>query len=163
MFGKRKKPKLTKVDSLIGQNSVISGDVTFTGGLHVDGVIKGNVSAEDSDTSILSLSARGTIEGRVSVPHIVLSGVVVGDVHAYEHIELASSARVEGTVYYKLIGIAMGAEVNGKLVRVSDDAAAEHSRIAQPQSTLSQTAIPAATIDSVIATEKAPRLTQTTE
>ena len=121
MLGKVKKRKPTKVDSLIGQNSRVTGEVRFGGGLHVDGSIKGNVVADDDERATLTVSDRGTIEGEVRVPYIILNGLVKGDVFANEHVELASSARVEGNVYYALIEMAMGAEVNGKLVRISAD------------------------------------------
>lgn len=120
MLKKKKKRRVTKVDSLVGQNTQVMGDLRFRGGLHVDGAVKGNVASEDEDTSVLSLSDRGTIEGEVRVPYVILNGVVVGDVYASQHIELASSARVEGNVYYNLIEMAMGAEVNGKLVHTSE-------------------------------------------
>jgi len=121
MFGKHKKRKTTKVDSLIGQHTRIVGDVHFCGGLHVDGTIKGNVIAEDTDSSVLTLSDRGTIEGEVRVPFIVLNGLVKGDVHVSQHAELAPNAKVDGDVYYALIEMAMGASVNGKLMHISDD------------------------------------------
>ena len=123
MFGSRKKFKTTKIDSLIGKNTELFGDLHFSGGLHVDGSIKGNVVADDDSSSVLTLSDHGRIEGEVRVPNIVLNGVVMGDVHAKEHIELASGARVTGNVYYTLIEMAMGAEVNGNLVRSADVAA----------------------------------------
>ena len=121
MLGKVKKRKPTKVDSLIGQNSRLTGDIRFGGGLHVDGSIKGNVVADDDERATLTVSDRGTIEGEVRVPYIILNGLVKGDVFANEHVELAPSARVEGNVYYALIEMAMGAEVNGKLVRITGD------------------------------------------
>ena len=121
MLGKTKKRKPTKVDSLIGQNSRILGDIRFAGGLHVDGTIQGNVESDGDDRATLTVSDRGTIEGEVRVPYIILNGVVKGDVYANEHVELASHARVEGNVYYALIEMAMGAEVNGKLVRIPED------------------------------------------
>lgn len=121
MIGKAKKRKPTKVDSLIGSQSRLVGDIRFGGGLHVDGSIKGNVVADGDDNATLTVSDRGTIEGEVRVPYIILNGLVKGDVHANEHVELASSARVEGNVYYALIEMAMGAEVNGKLVRIVAD------------------------------------------
>ena len=121
MLGKAKKRKPTRVDSLIGQQSHILGDIRFGGGLHVDGTIKGNVIAETDERATLTVSDRGTIEGEVRVPYIILNGLVKGDVYAHEHIELASSARVEGNVYYALIEMAMGAEVNGKLVRIAHE------------------------------------------
>ena len=120
MFGSRKKFKTTKIDSLIGRNTELLGDLRFAGGLHVDGSVKGNVIADTDSSSVLTLSEQGSIEGEVRVPNIVLNGVVMGDVYAREHIELASGARVTGNVYYTLIEMAMGAEVNGNLVRSTD-------------------------------------------
>ncbi len=121
MFGNRKRIRATKIDTLIGRKSEMLGDVNFSGGLHVDGTVKGNVVSEDDPSSVLTLSESGTIEGDVKVPNIVLNGTVVGDVHAKHHIELASNARITGNVYYSLIEMAMGAEVNGNLVHVAED------------------------------------------
>jgi len=118
---KKPKPRTDRVDSLIGQQSRVLGDLKFSGGLHVDGTIKGNVQAEE-DAAFLNLSDKGTIEGEVHVPIVHINGVVKGDVHASERVELAASARIEGNVYYKLIEMAMGAEVNGHLVRMAEDA-----------------------------------------
>lgn len=118
MLGKKR--RTAKIDSLIGQNTEIKGDVIFTGGLHVDGKIVGNVFAEDPG-SLLTLSDQGVIEGEVRVPSIVLNGEVKGDVYAGERIELAACGRVSGNVYYNLIEMAIGAAVNGKLVHRSPD------------------------------------------
>ncbi len=117
MWSNKKKPKQTAhIDSLIGQHTEIKGDVVFSGGLHVDGVIKGGVIAEQGNDSVLTLSERGTIEGEVKVPNVVINGTIIGDVHASGHVELAAQAKVHGNVYYSLIEMAMGAEVNGNLV-----------------------------------------------
>ena len=116
MWGKNKKQKATKIDTLVGQQTEVVGNIRFSGGLHVDGTIKGNVVAENDAHSMLSLSEQGTIEGEVKVPYVVINGVVIGDVHGSEHVELQSKSRVAGNVYYNLIEMAIGAEVNGKLV-----------------------------------------------
>ena len=121
MFGSRKGFKSTKIDSLIGQQTELFGDVRFRGGLHVDGTVKGNVLAEGDSQSVLTLSEHGTIEGEVRVPNVVLNGVVIGDVHARGQIELAANARITGNVYYSLIEMAMGAEVNGNLVHTVEE------------------------------------------
>ena len=122
MWGKNKKPKSTaQIDSLIGQNTEIRGDVIFSGGLHVDGSVKGSVIAEQGEDSLLTLSERGTIEGEVKVPNVVVNGTVIGDVHASGHVELATQARIHGNVYYALIEMAMGSEVNGNLVHQADN------------------------------------------
>lgn len=120
MWSNAKKPVGSKINTLIGQDTRIRGDVQFSGGLHVDGMIQGNVSAPEDASAVLTLSEKGTIEGEVRVPHVVLNGSVKGDVYSQERIELASQARVNGNVYYKLLEMAIGATVNGNLVHSVD-------------------------------------------
>jgi len=116
MWGhKRNKAKAARIGTWIGQETELAGDIRFTGGLHVEGSVTGNVVAEGAD-ALLMINEHGRIEGEVRVPNIVLNGTVIGDVHADEHVELGASARVTGNVFYHLIEMAMGAEVNGNLV-----------------------------------------------
>ncbi|MBI3773726.1 MAG: polymer-forming cytoskeletal protein [Gammaproteobacteria bacterium] len=124
MFSNGKRHKIAKIDSLIGQNTEIKGNIVFSGGFHVDGKVIGNIQAEES-SSLLTLSDHGVIEGEVRVPNVILNGRVLGDVYASERVELAANARVTGNVYYNLIEMAIGAEVNGNLVhRVDAEATA---------------------------------------
>lgn len=104
------------VDTLIGRQTEILGDVRFTGGLHVDGKIKGKVIASGDKAAALSVSEHGSIEGDVRVPSIVLNGTVVGDVHASQKIALSAKARVNGNVFYRIIEMESGSQVNGQLV-----------------------------------------------
>ncbi len=115
MFG-RKQSSNSVIDTLVGSNSRVNGDLNFTGGCHVDGTVKGNVNASPDSNSALSISEEGSVEGGVSVPYVVLNGIVRGDVVACQRVELGSTARVIGNVYYNLIEMAIGAEINGKLV-----------------------------------------------
>ena len=118
MLGKGKNIT-AKISTLIGENTEIRGDVHFTGGLHIDGSVKGNVMAGD-EGSVLTLGEKGSIEGEVRVPNIVVNGTVIGDVYAHHRIELAVKARVNGNVYYNLIEMAIGASVNGNLVHQTE-------------------------------------------
>ena len=119
MFGKSKKAVSARIDTLIGQGTEINGDLVFSGGLHVDGRIKGNVIAEKGSDALLILSEFGHIEGEVSVPNMVLNGEIIGDVFGSSRVELAPKSRINGSVYYNLIEMAIGAEVNGGLVHES--------------------------------------------
>jgi cytoskeletal protein CcmA (bactofilin family) len=116
MFGKGKKTSCSRIDTVIGEQTRLEGDIHFAGGLHVDGTVKGNIIAEPDSENVLTVSEKGRIEGDVQVPNLVLNGAVEGDVHASERVELASHAKVTGNVYYNLIEMAIGAEVNGNLV-----------------------------------------------
>lgn len=115
-MGRIKRFKPPKVSTVVGQGTSINGDLLFAGGLHLDGKVSGNVSGEADTQSTLTVSEHGVIEGDVWVENLILNGTVVGDVHASQRVELATNARVSGTVYYRLLEMAMGAEVNGKLV-----------------------------------------------
>ena len=112
--------KCARVDTVIGQQTQISGDLHFSGGLHIDGHIKGNVIANEGTESVLTVSEHGRIEGDVRVPNVFLNGSVTGDVRCEERIELAAKAKVNGDVYYNLIEMVMGAEVNGSLLHQTD-------------------------------------------
>jgi cytoskeletal protein CcmA (bactofilin family) len=122
MWGKRKK-KITQIDSLLGQKTQIKGDIIFTGGLHIDANVEGNINAPEESGSVLTLSEQGSIKGDVRVPNLIINGTVIGNVYAEEYIELALHAHITGNVYYNLIEMVVGAEVNGSLIRASENMA----------------------------------------
>ena len=115
MFGRNKKVNSTRIETLVGKNTCVTGDLSFTGGLHVEGEIDGNVHAGD-ESSVLILSEDGVIKGDIHVPNMVLNGSIEGDVYSSEHVELAPRARINGNVYYHLIEMSMGATLNGSLI-----------------------------------------------
>jgi cytoskeletal protein CcmA (bactofilin family) len=115
MFG-RKQRRHNVINTLVGANTRLSGDIYFVGGCHVDGTVNGNINADPDSNSALSVSEDGSIEGGVTVPYVTLSGIIKGDVFANQRVELGATARVIGNVYYNLIEMAIGAEINGKLI-----------------------------------------------
>ncbi|HEV8018853.1 MAG TPA: polymer-forming cytoskeletal protein [Steroidobacteraceae bacterium] len=112
----------TRVDTLIDKSVRVQGDVEFQGGLHLDGRIVGSVRSDESRESTLSVSETGFIEGTVQVPNVLLNGAVKGDIHARERVVLGATAQVEGSVYYGTIEMTLGAQIKGKLVRLSPEA-----------------------------------------
>src|SRR5271170_5280266 len=113
---KQKQSKNAKIDTLIGAKTRINGDVEFSGGLHLDGYINGNVRGELAAGTFLSVSGEGCIEGSVAAPNVILNGIVKGDIEASDRVELGSKARVLGNVQYTIIETAVGAQINGKLI-----------------------------------------------
>jgi len=112
--------KPNAIDSLIGAGSVITGDIQFTGGLRIDGTVKGNIKAVGDKPGTLVLSELAKVEGAVEVAHVVVNGSVAGPIHAREYLELMPKARVTGDVTYKTIEIHVGAIVMGRMVHDSD-------------------------------------------
>jgi cytoskeletal protein CcmA (bactofilin family) len=116
MFGMKKSKPQGRIDSLIGTGTALIGDVTFTGGLRVDGEIKGNVCGADGQPATLVISEHARVEGEISVSHLVVNGTVIGSVHSSDFLELQTRARVTGDVEYSTIEIHLGAIVQGRLV-----------------------------------------------
>jgi cytoskeletal protein CcmA (bactofilin family) len=114
MFGKENKPG--PIDSLIGAGTTIEGNITFVGGLRIDGSVKGNVKATGNKPGTLVLSELAKVEGEIDVAHVVINGTVAGPVRAAEYVELLPKARVTGDVAYKSIEVHVGAIVMGQLV-----------------------------------------------
>jgi cytoskeletal protein CcmA (bactofilin family) len=120
MFGRKKKKSLhPHIDTLIGANTHITGDINFTGGLRIDGHISGNVIAADDEHSTLVLSTEGSITGKIKVANVVINGTVTGPIQAQEYLELQEKAKVYGDVQYGSLEIQLGASVEGKMIHQS--------------------------------------------
>jgi cytoskeletal protein CcmA (bactofilin family) len=113
--GNRNKPQ-NRIDCLIGAGTTIEGNITFSGGLRVDGHVRGNVLAAEDKPGTLVLSEQARIEGEIHVSHVVINGTVVGPVHAIEYVELQAKANVTGDVHYRTLEMQLGAVVQGRLV-----------------------------------------------
>jgi cytoskeletal protein CcmA (bactofilin family) len=122
MFNKSAEPaKMTGglSHTLISRTTEVVGDIHFSGELLVEGKVKGNIFAEDDSDALIRVAEKGAVEGEICVPSAVINGLVEGDVRSSKHIELAAKATVVGNVYYNLIEMVMGSEVNGNLMHLS--------------------------------------------
>jgi len=104
------------IDTLIGSKTELKGDLSFTGGLRVDGRVRGNITAQGDGSSMVVVSEQGSVDGSIDVPHIAINGVVNGNLKSSGAVELQANARVSGDVTYKSLRMELGAVVNGKLV-----------------------------------------------
>ncbi|MFV0476876.1 MAG: polymer-forming cytoskeletal protein [Parahaliea sp.] len=104
--------------TLVSRDTEITGDISFSGNLDIEGQVKGNIIAQPGKDALVRVVDKGFVQGEIRAPAIVINGHVEGSVHAGKHLELAAKARVTGDVYYTLVEMAVGAEVNGKLMHV---------------------------------------------
>jgi cytoskeletal protein CcmA (bactofilin family) len=123
MFEKKKSPPQKRIDSLIGAGTTVHGDVTFSGGLRIDGAIHGKVETVDSQPATLVVSEKARVDGEVRVSHVVINGVVCGPVTANDYLELQAKARVNGDVVYRTLEMHVGAIVQGKLLHAEPESA----------------------------------------
>jgi len=117
------------IDTLIGAKTEIKGDITFSGGLRIDGKVRGHVTARSDTNSTLVLSENAQITGNVTAPHIISNGSIKGSVRCAERMELQTKAEISGDVYYKVIEMALGAVINGNLVRDMSENARNLARL----------------------------------
>jgi cytoskeletal protein CcmA (bactofilin family) len=103
--------------TLIAKGTKILGDLYFAGDLQIEGEIKGNVYAEAGSQARVVVAEHGSVVGEIHGTQVVINGQVTGDVYSTKHLELAAKAQVTGNVYYQLIEMVKGAQVNGSLVR----------------------------------------------
>jgi cytoskeletal protein CcmA (bactofilin family) len=125
MFTKQKASQ-HEIASLVGATTTISGNIEFSGGLRVDGTVKGSVRCVDGEKGgLLVVSESGRIEGEVRAGHLVVAGRISGPVTAAQLIELQPKARVQGDVRYRALEMHHGAVVEGMMIHLSADGKSE--------------------------------------
>ncbi|HYW76904.1 MAG TPA: polymer-forming cytoskeletal protein [Gammaproteobacteria bacterium] len=119
----------TQITTLIGTGTTVVGDVRFAGGLHLEGCVEGNVEATDNETR-LDVSEEGRVKGEIHVGTVVVNGTIEGDIYADNRLVLGTQAHIDGNVYYNVLEMAAGAEVNGKLIHrpANERLALEHQQ-----------------------------------
>jgi cytoskeletal protein CcmA (bactofilin family) len=116
MFQKKgQKQPQKRIDSLIGAGTTVAGDVAFSGGLRIDGVVKGNVSTANGETGTLVVSEQARVDGEIKVSHVVVNGTVNGPITANDFLELQAKAKVVGDIEYRTLEMHTGAVVQGRL------------------------------------------------
>lgn len=124
MFG-RKKPHAPQkqIDSLIGAGTTVQGDVNFSGGLRVDGHVRGHIHSTGDSPATLVISEKAVVDGEIRVSHVVVDGAVNGPIYASEYLELLPNAKVIGDLNYKTLEMQVGATVDGRLLHLPSDSA----------------------------------------
>jgi len=116
MFGKDSKKPQSRIDTLIGAGTEIEGNITFSGGLRIDGHVHGNVTTSGDQPGMLVISEQAEVEGEIRVHHVMVNGQVKGPIYADQTLELQPKASVTGDVHYQKLEMQMGAVVQGRLV-----------------------------------------------
>ncbi|MDE1999412.1 MAG: polymer-forming cytoskeletal protein [Burkholderiales bacterium] len=112
MFGWKKAPPIR---TLIGEGTIVAGEINFTDGLRIDGEVQGNVLAGAEGRSLLVISEKARVTGKVRAGHVIINGRVVGPVTAQQLLELQPKARIEGDVQYEALEMHQGATIDGEL------------------------------------------------
>ena len=112
MFGWKKTPPIR---TLIGEGTTIAGEIRFQDGLRIDGDVQGNVLAMGDGRSLLVISEKARVNGKVRAGHVIINGTVQGPVVAEDLLELQPKARIVGDVHYEALEMHQGATIDGEL------------------------------------------------
>jgi cytoskeletal protein CcmA (bactofilin family) len=126
-----------RIDTLISAGTRIVGDLTFTGGLRIDGEVQGNVIARPGHPSVLVIGREGRLHGDARAARMVVNGEVSGSVHASELLELQPCGRISGQLEYAALEVHPGGLLDAQLThRVSAiaPAPAEPQPLDRPES-----------------------------
>jgi cytoskeletal protein CcmA (bactofilin family) len=114
LFGRKKQPPIR---SLIGEGTVIQGELRFDAGLRIDGEVQGDVVAT-GPSSLLVISENARVSGKVMAGHVIINGQVHGPVVSTALLELQPKARIVGDVHYETLEMHQGATIDGELKHV---------------------------------------------
>lgn len=117
LFDKTGKQHANPIESLIGAGTVLSGHIVFSGGLRIDGEVRGNVRSADGQANTLVVGEKGRIEGDIEVARLIVNGLIKGRVDATEFIKLQSKAQVDCDLVYAVAEIHSGAVIHGRLAQ----------------------------------------------
>lgn len=106
--------------TLVARTTTVVGDIHFSGSLDIEGTVKGNIIADSGKDALVRIVEKGRVQGEIRAPSVIVNGVVEGNVYAAKHLELAPKGCVHGDVYYSLLEMAAGSEVNGSLTHIEE-------------------------------------------
>ncbi|MBI5272286.1 MAG: polymer-forming cytoskeletal protein [Burkholderiales bacterium] len=119
-FKFRKQPPIR---SLVGEGTVVQGELRFSDGLRIDGEVQGDVVAVGDRPTLLVISENARILGKVIAGHVIINGQVMGPVESAELLEIQPKARIHGEVRYETLEMHQGATIEGELRRRTPEGA----------------------------------------
>ena len=107
-FGKGK--TADEMISLLGKGAELTGEISFTNGLRVEGTIKGKVRSE----ATLEIGPGGIVDAEVTIRKISINGEFRGVIRASDRVEIRKNGKVSGNIFSPCLIIEAGAIFDGQ-------------------------------------------------
>jgi len=105
------------INTIIGPNTNLTGDVETGGFTRIDGSIRGDVRAKGR----VVIGERARVKGNVTGTNITIGGVVCGNIISDGHLVILSTAIVIGDIITRRIQADDGCFINGMVAVCSSD------------------------------------------
>lgn len=106
MFSSKKHPKL---EVIIGNDTVIKGEIVSRGTVRIDGRFEGNITADS-----VIIGGEGAILGDVTAKSLIAAGRITGNVHSSESVEIQPGGELCGDIYSQRLTVADGGVFEGR-------------------------------------------------
>ncbi len=126
MFGKQRQKSsplqggAAKFETIIGPNALLEGHLRIKESARIDGKVIGDILAAADQTILVVVVENGEVKGNIQANVVVVAGKVIGNIQAFERLELHAQCRVEGDIRYASLAMEHGATVLGLLLHTDD-------------------------------------------
>lgn len=98
------------LNTIIGKGTHLEGKIEVTGGIRIDGQVKGKITCTDT----LSVGSEGIVEADLEAKNAIIEGKVNGNILVIEKLKLHSTSVVIGEFTTKILAVEEGALFHGK-------------------------------------------------
>jgi cytoskeletal protein CcmA (bactofilin family) len=96
--------------SVLGEGFEITGEISFTSGVRVSGIINGKIRSE----AVLEIGPGGKVEAEITIRKILINGEFRGVIHASDRVEIRKNGKAYGDIYTPCLIIEAGAVFEGR-------------------------------------------------
>lgn len=109
---KKKGYSETKVVTIIGPGTIVTGDIKCKGTVRIEGAVAGRVSSDDT----IVIQESGRVKADLVAGQVIVGGEVQGNILAHDRIEVTPKGRLLGNITAPRVSIAEGVLFEGKCV-----------------------------------------------
>lgn len=100
----------TAANSIVGNGTVITGNIETSGDLRIDGTLKGDITS----SAKLLIGPNGVVEGNINCRIADIMGQIVGNIYVKDLLQLKGKALVTGDIHTAKLFIEETASFNGQ-------------------------------------------------
>ncbi len=100
-----------EINAFLGTGTVYEGKLSFKGSVRIDGTFTGEINSEGT----LIIGKDALVTGQVRVGELMLTGRLVGDVHAGRAVMIYRGGNAEGTVNTPTLVMEEGGRIQGQV------------------------------------------------
>jgi cytoskeletal protein CcmA (bactofilin family) len=105
-----KKAEEKDIDTILAEDIDFQGVLNFDNSLMIKGAFQGEINAKGN----LFIGPNAHIEAKIKANLISIRGKVKGDITALSHVELFSTAKIEGDIFAPSVEMEKGCLFNGQ-------------------------------------------------